>query len=87
MVRQDERFDGQFDYEGETICYKIVDSSTYEIKEIKGVEKLARQIHFYNNGVKKGWHLIYDYYEIVSNINSSYALEQYKTALKNGEIE
>lgn len=88
MKRQDEEFTGQFDYEGETIYYKIIDSSAYKIEIRKGIEKFSRQIHFYSNkGIKKGWHLIYDDYDIVTNITPAYALKQYKIAKKKGEIK
>lgn len=76
-------FDGSFEYENDTIYYKIVDDN-YPIKTIRGVEKTSKYFNFYDSNEK---HIdvthVYDTFENLSNITPSYALEKYKEHISN----
>ena len=76
-------YDGKFIYNGETIKYKITDDES-PIRNVRGVEKIKRYIHFYSFDDKIIYtRAIYGDFEHLSNITNYDALEWYKESLKN----
>ena len=76
--------DGVFNFNGESIKYKIIDNSLESIQVVRGIEKMGRHIYFYNSQNESiGFLRIYDTAERMTNISSQDASKWYEEYLTN----
>lgn len=76
--------DGVFNFNGESIKYKIIDNSLESIQVVRGIEKMGRYIYFYNSQNESiGFLRIYDTVERMTNISSQDASKWYEEYLTN----
>lgn len=76
--------DGVFNFNGESIKYKIIDNSLESIQVVRGIEKMGRYIYFYNSQNESiGFLRIYDTVERMTNILSQDASKWYEEYLTN----
>lgn len=76
--------DGVFNFNGESIKYKIIDNSLESIQVVRGVEKMGRYIYFYNSQNESiGFLHVFDTVERMTNISSQDAFKWYEEYLTN----
>lgn len=76
--------EGVFNFNGESIKYKIIDNSLESIQVVKGIEKMGRYIYFYNSQNESiGFLRIYDTVERMTNISLQDASKWYEEYLAN----
>ncbi len=74
------KYDGNFEYEGETIFYLVSDNGSL----ISSKGKMSRMINFYSkDGNIIGSNIIYGYVEDMQNIGANAAKKYYKEMIQS----